>query len=208
MKSNKMKQIKKIFLTILRNKTTTQAEFRKTADTLSHLLAHEASMYIETKEINIQTPLTNTTGIAFKQSIVLVPILRSGITMLSSFLYYFQDAKIGVVGLKRDEKTAQAHLYYNNMPIMEKNSQVIILDPMIATGGTGIETLKILRSKGIEEKNIIYTSIICAPEGIKKIMDEFPKIRILTAGIDTKLNKEKFIVPGLGDFGDRYFGTK
>lgn len=203
-----MEQIKKIFLTILRDKNTSRAEFRRTADTISHLLAHEAATHIETQEINIQTPITKATGITFKPPIVLVPILRSGITMLHAFLSYFLDAKIGVVGLKRDEKTAQAHLYYNNMPPMEKNSKVIILDPMIATGGTGIETLNILKNKGIEEKNIIFASIICAPEGIKEIADKFPHIKILTATIDEKLNQEKFIVPGLGDFGDRYFGTE
>ena len=113
--------------------------------------------------------------------------------MLPAFLSFFLDATIGVVGLKRDEKTAKAHLYYNNIPAIEKMSQIIILDPMIATGGTGIETIKILKNKGVEEKDIIFASIVCAPEGIDVIRAEFPNIKILTASIDKKLNKEKFI---------------
>jgi len=203
-----MEKAKKIFLTVLRNKNITRPEFRETADTLSHLLANEAMTHIETKTINVETPIKKTTGIALKPSVLLVPILRSGITMVHPFLHYFKDAKIGVVGLKRDEETAQANLYYNNIPPIKTDDQVIILDPMIATGGTGIETLKILTGMGIPQKNIIFASIVCSPEGIEAIKSQFPDITILTAGIDEKLNKDKFIVPGLGDFGDRYFGTE
>jgi len=203
-----LEKIKKIFLTKLRNKKTNRPEFQEASHTLSHILAHETMSHIETEKIEIETPIEKTYGIKIKPSIILVPILRSGITMVSPFLYYFKNAKVGVVGLKRNEKTAQAHLYYNNIPPAKKDDKIIILDPMIATGGTGIETLKILKNKGVEEKNIIFTSIISSKEGINIILSEFPNIKIITAETDEILNQNKFIVPGLGDFGDRYFGTE
>jgi len=203
-----MEKVKKIFLTVLRNKKTTRPEFRKAAHTLSHILAHEAMTYIETQAIDIETPIEKSTGTTIKPSITLVPILRSGIIMVHPFLHYFQNADIGVVGLKRDEKTAQAHLYYNNIPPIKHPTKIIILDPMIATGGTGIETLKIVKTMGVKEEDIIFASIICSQEGVDTVKSQFPNITILTAAIDEKLNKQKFIVPGLGDFGDRYFGTE
>jgi len=202
-----MEKIKKIFSTILRDKTTTHPEFREAAHTLSQILAHEAIAHIETEQFNIETPIEKTAGTRLKPSVILVPILRSGITMVHPFLHYFKNAKIGVVGLKRDEKTAQAHWYYENIPSIDKNTKIIILDPMIATGGTGIEVLKMLKERGVKEEDIIFASIVCSPEGINNIKSQFPNITILTAAVDEKLNKNKFIVPGLGDFGDRYFGT-
>jgi len=128
--------------------------------------------------------------------------------MLRPFLHYYSSAKIGVVGLKRDEETAKAHLYYQNIPEITPQDKIIILDPMISTGGTGIETLKILENLGVEDKRVIFASIICAPEGIGAMLAEFPRLTILQAGIDEKLNQDKFIIPGLGDFGDRYYGTE
>jgi len=203
-----MENVKNVFLTILRDKYTTRPAFRNAARTLSQILAQEAMAHIATESVAIETPMEKTTGIKLQPSITLIPILRSGITMVEPFLDYFTDAKIGVVGLKRDEKTAQAHLYYNNIPLIDKNTKIIILDPMIATGGTGIETLKILKEKGIQEKDIIFASIICSKDGIQKVQSQFPNITIITAAVDETLNQKKFIVPGLGDFGDRYFGTE
>ena len=203
-----MEKIKKIFLTILRDKKTSRPEFRKTAHTLSEILAHEAMLHFDTEQFDIETPMAKTVGTKLKPSIILVPILRAGITMVEPFLHYFKDAKIGVVGLKRDEKTAQAHWYYENIPPIEKNTKIIILDPMIATGGTGIEVLKKLKEKGVKQEDILFASIVCSPEGIEIIKSQFPNITILTAAVDEKLNKDKFIIPGLGDFGDRYFGTE
>ena len=203
-----MENAKNLFLTILRDKNTSRPNFRKAADTLSGILAHETLNHIPMKKIEVQTPIEKTIGIKIAHPVTLVPILRSGITMVEPFLHYFYDAKIGVVGLRRDEETAKANLYYNNIPPIEPDDTVIILDPMIATGGTGVETLKILKDKGIKEKNIIFASIISSPEGIDHVRLHSPNITILTAGIDQRLNDKKFIVPGLGDFGDRYFGTE
>jgi len=160
------------------------------------------------KKIQIQTPIDTATGIKLADPIVLVPILRSGITMLHAFTHYFPDASIGVVGLRRDEKTAIAHWYYENLPPLSKKEQVIILDPMIATGGTALETLKKLQEHGVPQEKILFVSMVCAPEGLEAIKAKFDQITIITAAVDDHLNAQKFIVPGLGDFGDRYFGTE
>lgn len=203
-----MNNVKQILMTTLRDKNTSRTLFRQTAHKLAHVLAHEAAEQIETKSVNIQTPIDSAPGKEFKTSIVLVPILRSGITLLPAFLKYFQHATVGVVGLKRDEETAQAHWYYENIPPLTGNEQIIILDPMIATGGTGVETLRKLKEYGVTQNRILFVSIVCAPEGIEAIRSEFPDITIITVAIDSHLNAQKFIVPGLGDFGDRYFGTE
>ena len=205
---NALREIKEIYLTNLRNKNTSISEFRQNAHALSHIIAQEALSHIETQTITIQTPIDTTTGLQIKTEIMLIPILRSGMSMLLPFLDYFKNAKIGVIGLKRDEKTHIAHKYYQNFPKISKSETVIILDPMIATGSTGIATLKILTGLGVKEKKIIFASIINSIDGINAIKLEFPEVRILQAGIDNKLNKDKFIVPGLGDFGDRYYGTE
>jgi len=202
---NNMKQL---LMSQLRNKKISRSHFRYTADRLAHVLAHEAAQHLAMKKIQVQTPLDKTTGIQVANPIVLVPILRSGITLLPIFLQYFTDATVGVVGLRRDEKTAQAHWYYENFPPLNNTQQFIILDPMIATGGTGIETLKKLKQHGITQDKILFVSIVCAPEGLAAVRAEFPDITIITVAVDDHLNKEKFIIPGLGDFGDRYFGTE
>jgi len=203
-----MEKAKTIFLSKLRDKNISRHEFRETACTLAEIIAHETLEHVETEKIDIETPIASAQGIKIKPHVILIPILRSGITMLEPFLKYFKDATVGIVGLKRDEETAIAHMYYNNIPPIPDNHKIIILDPMIATGGTAISTLEILKKRGIKEKNIIFASIISAPEGLETIRSDFPDITILTAGIDDKLSKDKFIVPGLGDFGDRYFGTE
>jgi len=203
-----MKTAKKILMTQLRDKTTSRTTFRNTTQQLTQVLAHEAMEHLQTKTKNIETPLAQTTGQIYTDDIVLVPILRSGIAMLHTFLQYFQNAAVGIVGLKRDEKTAQAHWYYENLPPITNNHQILILDPMLATGGTAIETLKKLKGRGAQEEKIMLVTMVCAPEGLDAVKKTFPKTKIITATIDEKLNADKFIVPGLGDFGDRYFGTE
>lgn len=202
-----METIKKLFLTTLRDKHISTNKFRQSAYAISHIIAQETLNHIKTEETIVETPIATTTGIKIKSPIMLVPILRAGMVMLKPFLHYYKDAKIGVVGLKRDEETAIAHLYYQNIPKTTEHDTVIILDPMISTGGTGIKTIEILLERSVKEENIIFASIICSPEGIQAVKEKFPKIKIIQAGIDEKLNKDKFIVPGLGDFGDRYYGT-
>ena len=203
-----MKIAKQLFMTQLRDKNTPRPMFRQVSHRLSALLAHEAIGHVKTKKTEVQTPIDFAVGLEKAQPIVLIPILRSGITMLPAFLHYFPTATVGVVGLKRDEKTAIAHWYYENIPPLTGTEKIIILDPMIATGGTGVEVLRKLKEYGSPQDHILFVSIICAPEGLKTIRAEFPDITIITVAIDDHLNAQKFIVPGLGDFGDRYFGTE
>lgn len=196
------------WMTILRDEKTERAVFRTAAYQVSRIIAHQIAQKISVQRLTVETPIAAASGLTFAQSPLLVPILRSGMAMLPAFLDIFPDAPVGVVGLKRDEKTAIAHWYYENVPPFESTNQIVILDPMIATGGTGIETLTFLAKKGAQQKNIIYASIVSAPEGLDLIKQEFPDIDIICAAHDKGLTKEKFIIPGLGDFGDRFFGTE
>lgn len=194
-------------ITILRDKNTNSALFRKTAEKFTHLLAQEAAASIKVKKIQVQTPFVATAGEKFEQDVVLVPILRSGLGFLPVFMSYFENAKVGFIGLKRDEKTAIAYEYYRNLPTIKKNDLVVVLDPMLATGGSAVDALKILKKEGIKPKNILFVSLIAAPEGLNKVKKEFPDVKIIIGVVDKGLNKQKYILPGIGDFGDRYFGT-
>jgi uracil phosphoribosyltransferase len=203
-----METMKKLLMTILRNKNTSMHEFRTTAQKLALILAQESANYLETINETIVTPLEiETTGSEITKNIILIPILRSGLALLPAFIEYYPHAKVGCVGLKRDEKTAIAHLYYKNLPQINKDDHVIILDPMLATGGSTAATLKILTDLGIDEEQMLFIGVICATEGLQKIKCEFPKVTTFIAAHDAILNDKKFIVPGLGDFGDRFFGT-
>ncbi len=206
--NSNLSSLKNLLITKLRNKNTSRAEFRYTSMQLASLLALETESIIETKKIDIETPITTTTGLQIKKNIILIPILRSGLALLPAFIKQFPDASIGVVGMKRDEKTAIAHLYYKNIPKISTSDQVIILDPMIATGGSGTDTIKIITDMGIDQKQIIFVGIIAAPEGIKAMKNAYPDIKIIVAVTDEGLTSNKFITPGLGDFGDRFFGTE
>lgn len=199
--------MREVFLTQLRNKKSSRAEFRAAALKLSHLLAQEAMTLVDIKKVSVQTPLTKTNGAVLDKSIILVPILRSGIALLPAFLYYFENAKVGFIGLKRDEKTALAQEYYRNLPKINKQDLVLLLDPMLATGGSSVDTIKILLNQGVTQENIIAVFLISAPEGIKNLQEKYPKIRLVIGVQDKSLNNKKYILPGIGDFGDRFFGT-
>jgi len=203
-----MNILKNSLLTQLRDKNTSRADFRRLANSLSHVLAQEIAEKLSTETVSCETPVTTTTGIQFSGSIVLVPILRSGIAMVPAFISYFPDARIGVMGLKRDEKTAQAHQYYANLPPLTADDQIIILDPMLATGGTAVQTIAALTEKGVSEKRIHFVGIVAAPEGEKAVRSAAPGVNLCIAARDEKLNDKKFIIPGLGDFGDRFFGAE
>ncbi len=203
-----MKQAETYLLSLLRNKDTDRATFRRTARKLSELLALRALEAVAMKEVSIETTLAKTTGLTLKDRIVIIPILRAGISMLEPFLSIFPDAAVGIVGLQRDKATAKADWYYENIPPLTTDDQIIIIDPMIATGGTGYATLAMLKGKGAHLDKALYMSMVSAPEGIAVINHAFPHVQIITAATDTHLNDKKFIVPGLGDYGDRYFGTE
>tara|TARA_Y100000031_G_scaffold131855_1_gene152506 strand:+ start:305 stop:910 length:606 start_codon:yes stop_codon:yes gene_type:complete len=201
--------MKQSLLTILRDKKTSTIDFRNAAHRMTHILAVEAFTYIKEKNISVVTPLQKKTkGKMLAQPVVLLPILRSGLAFLPVFLTYFQDAVVGFIGLKRDEDTAMAEEYYRNIPKIRSNSVVIILDPMIATGGSAVDTIAALKQGGVKEKQMLFVSLIAAKKGITCIRSAYSQVTIIAGTEDTRLNKDKFIVPGLGDFGDRYFKTE
>lgn len=174
--------------TALRNKKTKTEEFRKSAHEVAHKLAKEVSRHTT------------------KKRIILVPILRAGLALLPAFIEKFPEASVGFIGLKRNEKTLKPKAYYQNIPKISKNDTVIVLDPMIATGGSAVAGITALVKAGARKENIIFVGVISAPEGIANLQKNFPLVRILCAEYDKKLDKRGYIVPGLGDFGDRYFG--
>lgn len=199
--------MKSTILSLLRDKNTSLENFRKAADQLASLLSFKVHDLVEKGEHTIETPHSETKGFHLKQNIFLIPILRAGLALLYPFMKLFPSSPVGFVGLQRDEETALPIPYYEKLPSIEPSDAVVILDPMIATGGSGREVIKTLKSKGVIENNIIYAGIIAAPEGIKAIKEIAPKMQVVCIEIDTHLNDKKFIMPGLGDFGDRYFGT-
>lgn len=203
-----MEKAKKLLTTTLRNINTSITDFRYSAEQLAYILAQETLNHLDTKSVHITTQEGETAGIQCTKEIVLLPILRSGIALLPPFLYYFPHAKVGFFGIKRSEETAQPHLYYQNLPPIKSDQQLIILDPMIATGETGLTALHILKEKGARQEQIIFVHILSANQAIKTIKEIFSNMTFIGAAQDNQLNSKKYIVPGLGDFGDRFFGTE
>ncbi len=192
-------------LTHLRDKQTSLSAFRRHSDKICYLLFSEAIQGLDFNTVEIETPLTKIKAKKLADEVIVVPVLRAGLAMLFGAMKLLPKSKIGFVGLERDEKTAQAHEYYWKLPPIKANSVVVITDPMLATGGSILHLLRRVAKKNPKEMRVV--SVIAAPEGIEAIRREFPHIEIFTASIDKKLNEVKYIVPGLGDYGDRYFGT-
>ncbi len=192
-------------LAVLRNKTTNTEMFRRHTATVSQILIVEVLNNISTKEIVVETPLASAQGYKVQESIVLVPVLRAGISMLFSAQNFLPWASVGFIGLERNEKTAKAREYYQNIPKNLREKYVLILDPMLATGGSLIDTISAVQLRNPKKINAVC--IVGAPEGIEKLKNEHPDVDLYIATIDSHLDKNNFIVPGLGDFGDRYFGT-
>jgi uracil phosphoribosyltransferase len=200
--------MKQALLTTLRDRNTTRHQFRNATEKLSFLLAGEVGHFIKEETISIQTPLETTTGKRLSENVAIIPIVRAGLAMLPAFLQFFPEASVGFFGMRRDENSKKPQLYYENIPFLSPQHNVIILDPMIATGNSGALALRKIMSKNVPDSNIIYVGIVAAPEGIKNIRDLAPRMNLVVAQVDEKLNHEAFIVPGIGDFGDRYFGTE
>ena len=193
-------------MTILRNKKTSNSLFRQTMNEASYLIAAEVLKHLQYKKISIQTPLTKTTGVNLAQQVILVPILRAGLGLLEGFVKFLPDAEKGHIGLYRDEQTYEPVEYLFKLP-KTKNKKVLVLDPMLATGNSSIAAINLIKNKGVKVKDIFLVSLLAAPEGIKNLQKNHRALHIFTCKIDAKLNKNKFIVPGLGDAGDRYMGT-
>lgn len=196
--------VAKHLLTLLRDKGTPPARFRTLATQLTYFLIIEATRHMACKKHAIETPVTSHEGEMLAQGIAVVPILRAGLAMLQPILDLMPDVCVGYLGLERDETTAQARSYYCKLPPLE-DKQVIIVDPMLATGGSAKKAIEQIRNAG--GQCITMVSVVAAPEGVKILQEAFPDVNIFTAALDHHLNPQKFIVPGLGDFGDRLFGT-
>jgi len=192
-------------LTRLRDVSSTNQTFREALHDVSRLMCFEVTRDFETVPHEIETPLAKTEGHRFARPIVLVPILRAGIGMLEGFLDILSEASIGHVGLYRDEETHRPQWYYFKMPPRLEEAEVILLDPMLATGNSGADAADRLREAGA--RRIRFVSLLAAPEGIATFEERHPAIPVYTSAIDERLNENAYIVPGLGDAGDRYFGT-
>lgn len=192
-------------ITHLRDKTTKPATFRTLTYQLSLLLAIEATADIPTEDKPIETPLEHVTGrVLAQQPLVVVPILRAGLGMVQPFLDVFPDVSVGYVGLERDHATAVARSYYCKLPPLA-GRRVFVVDPMIATGGSAVNALTVVKSNGAVNPTLV--SIVSAPEGVAEVEKHHPGTTIHTAAFDRTLNAHKYILPGLGDFGDRLYGT-
>ena len=192
-------------ITVLRDKKTNTEMFRAAVTRISNVMAVEISTSFSLKEITVETPLEKTVGYRLKQDVVLIPVLRAGLGMVDGFLQLIPDAKLGHVGLERNEATLQPNTYYLKTPKNLSKAEVILLDPMLATGGSASAAITFLKKRGA--KNLVFACLLAAPEGVKKLLSEHPDLIIFSAVLDRQLNKKGYILPGLGDAGDRTFGT-
>lgn len=188
----------------LRDKSTAPEQFRNLTDTLTTLLVLQATYGISTKEVMIETPLKTTPGRVLGQPLAAVPVLRAGLGMLQPVVKLFPDVAVGYIGLERHEDTAIARSYYSKMPKLD-GRYTLCLDPMLATGGSATQAVGLIKSYGATQ--ITMVSVVSSPEGVAYLQAMHPDISIVTAALDEGLNDRKYIVPGLGDFGDRLYGT-
>jgi uracil phosphoribosyltransferase len=195
------------YITRIRDRRTSYIDFRLYVDKLSFMLAFETARELSLKSRKIKTPLSNFNGKTVSENIVLVPILRAGLGLLSGFNRVFTNAMVSHIGIYRNEETLQPVKYYFKFPRLRSihNSIVYILDPMLATGGSAECTVSEIKKTGV--KKIIIASLVSAPEGVREIGRKHKDVKIYTCALDKKLNKSGYIVPGLGDAGDRLFGT-
>lgn len=193
-------------LSILRDEKTEPFQFRLLVDEISYLMLFEATRDLPLKEVNVQTPVAMAHTKKLDVKIMICPILRAALGMLDSIFKLIPDASVGFLGFQRNEKTLEAEFYYAKLPSDHAERTAIIIDPMFATGGTAIDAVNFLKSKGV--KDIRFLSLVAAPEGLEKFVSVHPDVPVYTTCIDEGLNQNGYIVPGLGDAGDRVFNTK
>lgn len=192
-------------LSIMRDKNTNTIVFKENLDEIAMLMAYEVTKDLPLVEYPIETPICKTVGKKLAKQIILVPILRAGIGLVDGFRRIIPSAKVGHIGLQRDEETLQPIEYYAKFPKGIEDAIVIVVDPMLATGGSASATINSLKKRGA--KNIHLVCLLAAPEGVAVIEKEHPDVNLTLAALDDKLNSKGYIVPGLGDAGDRLFGT-
>ena len=191
-------------LTILRDETTTPEDFRRATKVVSMMLILEATRGLRTRTFDVKTPVDSAQGFELDEAIAVVPVLRAGLGMLEPILELFPKVDVGYVGLERHEETAVANSYYLKLPPLA-SKVAIVLDPMLATGGSASQAIGLIKAR--HPSRVVMVSIVSAPEGVQKLSDDHPEVPVYTAAVDDSLNDKKYIVPGVGDFGDRLFGT-
>ncbi|MFC2102993.1 uracil phosphoribosyltransferase [Bacteroidota bacterium] len=192
-------------ISVLRDRNTNCEVFRAAISRLSNIIAVNLSKDFSLSSVDIDTPLESTVGHELAQEVVLVPVLRAGLGMVTGFLQIMPDAKVGHIGLERDEKTLHPVEYYFKTPDNLIQHEIVLVDPMLATGGSASAAINFLKNRGA--KNVIFACIVAAPAGIEKIFNDHPDVKIFGAALDRELNNKGYILPGLGDAGDRTFGT-
>lgn len=190
----------------IRDKNTGTKEFRESVSEVGGLITYEITRDFTTKKVLVETPLCQTTCYELEKQVVIIPILRAGLGMVEGIHNIIPNAKIGHVGLYRDEETLQPQVYYSKFPPNIADAVVLVVDPMLASGGSASKAIDILKSKGATD--IRYIGLVGCPEGAKRLAEDHPDVAIYLAAMDSHLNEKGYIVPGLGDCGDRLFGTK
>ncbi|MBF0578675.1 uracil phosphoribosyltransferase [Erysipelotrichaceae bacterium RD49] len=193
-------------LTIMRDKNTSTKDFRNNLDEIGSLMVYEVTRDLPLVDHEIETPLAKMTGSKMAKDVVVVPILRAGLGMTSGIMTLIPTAKVAHVGLFRDEETLEPHTYFEKYPKNIKDAVTIVVDPMLATGGSAVAAIDMVKKQGAQ--NIKLVSLVGAEEGVKNVEEHHPDVDIYLAALDGKLNENGYIVPGLGDAGDRIFGTK
>ncbi|KAI9217759.1 uracil phosphoribosyltransferase-domain-containing protein [Blastocladiella britannica] len=199
----------KALMTIIRDKSTPRSDFIFYSDRVNRLLVEEGLNYLPLVEKVVETPTgASYTGVAFQGQICGVPIIRAGEAMEKGLRECCKGVRIGKILIQRNEETAQPELYYVKLPTDIARRFVLLLDPMLATGGSAIKAIEVLLDHGVREDHILFLNLLAVPEGISAVTSRFPKLKIVTAQIDPCLNEKNYIIPGLGDYGDLYFGSK
>lgn len=193
-------------LSLIRNENTNTKDFRQTVSEIGGLMAYEVTRDLKTVEVDVKTPIAVAKTKQLANDVVLVPILRAGLGMIEGIMNLIPTAKVGHIGLYRDEETLEIHTYYAKFPDIINKSSVMIVDPMLATGGSLIKAIDLVKATGA--KDIIYVGLVGAPYGVERVTKAHPDVSIFLAALDERLNDKGYIVPGLGDCGDRLFGTK
>ncbi len=193
-------------LTIMRDESTASSLFRQMVHDISMLEVYEAARDLPTEPVSLRTPLKSITGASIPDdALAVVPILRAGVGMLDGVLSVIPSAAVGVLGMERDHETHEPRSYYAKMPANIENRTVFLIDPMLATGGSAAAAIHFLREQGVKDIRLLV--LVAAPEGVRAVLDEDSDVRIWTCALDEGLNDDAYIVPGLGDAGDRIFGT-
>jgi len=192
-------------LTTLRDRETPYGAFRRTLSDVSSILAYEALRSLPVDEVRVETPMEETAGFRLAREVVVVPVLRAGLGLVDGFVRFVPEARVGHLGMYRDEQSHEPVDYYSNVPAQVRDARVFVVDPMLATGGSASGAINHLKSRGA--RDLAFVCVVAAPEGVARLQEFHPDVDIVTAALDRELDENAFIRPGLGDAGDRIFGT-